>query len=695
MDEIQVQQIGKKQIEDDDSELHTSDSDLFVPDDSNTEDIHAIREKYNLTSNLYSKKDTVKKEEKRKNSSRNRELQVRKGKEFLVYEVLKRWWYVIKEWPPQDYNYQLLLQQHKLRVLPKLKFRFAPEVDENGFTKCYEILGYEGLYKDANNKFYDLRPEENKPKALENSEVILLNFLYLNYQQNIKMVKIQEFNPNNDPQSIQKNSTFSTLFSMLNTMVGGTILLLPVLFQKAGIILSVIIVSISGYISYKTCDVYMQHLKYKEKDVQDSVKRLLGQKYYLFFMIICTMFLILIAIIYFLFICQMLLDIVNFFIFQITKDENNFCNNQEFCFDKFSLQYSTLISTVLIIYLCSLKNLNFIIKIAELGVYSIYSYIIFIIYSFFENLYQISFNDIKKFDFSETGQIGGPIAMAFAIHTTAGSMLKCNKKQENNRRDLAIVYFIGNCIYCFIGLIGAFGMQVNLQSIIFKIYQFKKIPILIVNLIYFIHLVTVFPIYFGVCRKRFFEIIFNDCKPNNKQIQIVNYIFIIICVIITNIQQIHPDLIANINGAFCCFFIVYIFPILIDLQCYNGQNKIILSIKNSIIQQKSSQKNVFIFQNFYITFYFEKKRPNKEYDELIIDNDENIQINQQLIKNNIQYVNIHQKIENQQFIETCNQHEHRTDTEKNYVKVLYVILCIIGLIVLILGFYSAVKEAIK
>jgi amino acid permease len=44
---------------------------------------------------------------------------------------------------------------------------------------------------------------------------------------------------------------------MVNTMVGGTILLLPVLFQKAGIILSLIIVCISGFISYKTCDVYI------------------------------------------------------------------------------------------------------------------------------------------------------------------------------------------------------------------------------------------------------------------------------------------------------------------------------------------------------------------------------------------------------------------------------------------------------
>ena len=81
------------------------------------------------------------------------------------------------------------------------------------------------------------------------------------------MGNLKDFNPDVDPSLIQINTTFNTIFSMTNTMVGGTILLLPVLFEKAGIILSIIVVFVSGFISYKTCDVYIQHLKYKEKDV--------------------------------------------------------------------------------------------------------------------------------------------------------------------------------------------------------------------------------------------------------------------------------------------------------------------------------------------------------------------------------------------------------------------------------------------
>lgn len=67
------------------------------------------------------------------------------------------------------------------------------------------------------------------------------------------VVKIDE---NVDPLSLRVNSSLTTIFSLVNSMIGGTILLLPSLFMECGIIVSEIILIISGFISYKTVDMY-------------------------------------------------------------------------------------------------------------------------------------------------------------------------------------------------------------------------------------------------------------------------------------------------------------------------------------------------------------------------------------------------------------------------------------------------------
>ena len=88
---------------------------------------------------------------------------------------------------------------------------------------------------------------------------------------------IVKFDENADPKTYQVNSSVTTVFSLINSMIGGTMLLLPSLFSEAGIIVSEIILLISGYISYKTVVLYATHMKDNEIDMQYIVKRILGK----------------------------------------------------------------------------------------------------------------------------------------------------------------------------------------------------------------------------------------------------------------------------------------------------------------------------------------------------------------------------------------------------------------------------------
>jgi sodium-coupled neutral amino acid transporter 9 len=56
------------------------------------------------------------------------------------------------------------------------------------------------------------------------------------------------------------NPSWRTICALVNTMIGGTMLTLPILFRESGLIISAIILFVSGVISYKTCSLYIIHM---------------------------------------------------------------------------------------------------------------------------------------------------------------------------------------------------------------------------------------------------------------------------------------------------------------------------------------------------------------------------------------------------------------------------------------------------
>eukprot|EP01053_Blabericola_migrator_P002432 Blabericola_migrator_1__2431@NODE_1685_length_4002_cov_97_585260_g1092_i0_p1_GENE_NODE_1685_length_4002_cov_97_585260_g1092_i0NODE_1685_length_4002_cov_97_585260_g1092_i0_p1_ORF_typecomplete_len413_score86_99CDC27/PF09507_10/0_00068HHV5_US34A/PF17087_5/0_14Herpes_LMP1/PF05297_11/0_93FAM176/PF14851_6/6_7_NODE_1685_length_4002_cov_97_585260_g1092_i018573095 len=101
-------------------------------------------------------------------------------KSRLIAKVLSRWWYVMEDWPPADYDYQAELEKRKLKQVAFDQWEEADDVDSEGFTKVYQITHFPGIFRDPQGKMIDLRPLEGKPcfsnfKKL--SEIELTNML--------------------------------------------------------------------------------------------------------------------------------------------------------------------------------------------------------------------------------------------------------------------------------------------------------------------------------------------------------------------------------------------------------------------------------------------------------------------------------------------------------------------------------------
>lgn len=91
----------------------------------------------------------------------------RSPKEQLVADLLCRWWYVLPDWPPVDFDYGPKLAEENLRLVSLDKWEDEPDLDSQGRIKCYALSQYKGLYRDAKQRLRDLRPVEGKPSFTE------------------------------------------------------------------------------------------------------------------------------------------------------------------------------------------------------------------------------------------------------------------------------------------------------------------------------------------------------------------------------------------------------------------------------------------------------------------------------------------------------------------------------------------------
>jgi sodium-coupled neutral amino acid transporter 9 len=63
-----------------------------------------------------------------------------------------------------------------------------------------------------------------------------------------------------------------TVVALMNAMIGGTVLVLPLLFLRAGLVPSVIATIITGLINYNACRICLKHLQ-NDKDLPDCIYR--------------------------------------------------------------------------------------------------------------------------------------------------------------------------------------------------------------------------------------------------------------------------------------------------------------------------------------------------------------------------------------------------------------------------------------
>ena len=421
----------------------------------------------------------------------------------------------------------------------------------------------------------------------------------------ITLQKINDLKQSNQP--VQKKiSSYQTIFSIWNTMIGSSIVSIPYNVYCAGIIPTIFIGLLYGFICYLTCAVVVK-LGGKEEDfamvVYNYFYYSFGPKTAKVGKILQITFNLMMntgaTFIYFLIINQNFYPCICLFLklFNIDIDANDLTPH----FNKFSLIYCSLIVSVIVFPLVILKELHFLQKFNSYGIYFVSLLLIFVIYTGISSLATDSFHfeykenkkgskDRNLFLFGENiGLLSGTLSIGLFCHSVILPLMKNNRSQENNQRDLFFGYLCVTLTYIIIGIMGYIGFSGSefsseFEKNWFRFFDSDNYFILFLRILNVIQLISIFPILFFVVRSQLFSTFFKSYINKTIPIIIFSVILLILCIIILYFfYDLLAELIGFIGAGAALVLVYTIAPItnMIDYYIRHQSIKEIEKIKNN------------------------------------------------------------------------------------------------------------------
>jgi len=221
----------------------------------------------------------------------------------------------------------------------------------------------------------------------------------------------------------------------------------------------------------------------------------------------------------------------------------------------------------------------------------------------------------------------GIFALAYQIQSVLFGMMKSNKDQSKNSRDVGIAYIL---VFFFYSLLGVFGMFAtaglfshqygdgtlpgSITELLVRTNTFLSQTEYIIGcfavFLIFTQLTTVIPVLCFFSRRQFFELIYGPkVRISRRNFHIFNVFFNLSCLAV-EISGYSISKIIGVTGAVGGFLLVYIIPIYIHLKCLYfvkvENNALLLDVegKNTKFNEKCKDHSNYVIQNKVLVYGF-------------------------------------------------------------------------------------------
>jgi solute carrier family 38 (sodium-coupled neutral amino acid transporter), member 9 len=391
-----------------------------------------------------------------------------------------------------------------------------------------------------------------------------------------------------------KQTSWMTIFSIWNTMIGSTVLTMPWGVEQAGLLMAIgnshaAQILLVGCIALYTCSLVAKYCKQQnEDDVVCLVREMWGTKGEKLTLIMSCSIFVGATMAFNVLMNSSFFNVLKGLSIWITGNEISSCDD---CWEDFSARYTPFILMGLLMFILNFKEKSTYIKLNSGGIFFVLAILVFLISvgiralalnTFTLNHESISSSDKKCSDdwnclkHSKPVEItlyepnflmlGGILTLSFFLHNCIAIMLKNNEHQEKNGRDLALGYLAAGSSYMSIAVIGYFGFKGNgfPQSAITQNALDMFAPTnplaFIFRIILLTQMLTVYPMVIYFVRIQFMGYFYGSDYPSKKHIFVMS---LVISSLTTLVASIYPNvgLIVGFVGAFCGFYFTYLLPV--------------------------------------------------------------------------------------------------------------------------------------
>jgi len=238
--------------------------------------------------------------------------------------------------------------------------------------------------------------------------------------------------------------------------------------------------------------------------------------------------------------------------------------------DAFHVNKSVPLYLLFVLALCCIKDSSFFNRFSAFGTLTV-----FLI--FFAAFYKagkwgiganVDFSDelsphyVTQFDFKGTAVLPGILSMAYFIHSAVTTLVKDNKDQSKNARDLGIAYILVFVTYTLLGLIFYLaypGWKGCITDMFIDNFDKREWIVPMLHILMFIRILTVYPLLTYFIRVQNFSVFMNTEWPGYTKVFLVNLAIVAVGCSCAMFYDKIGDII-RYAGSFCAMIYMFFLP---------------------------------------------------------------------------------------------------------------------------------------
>ncbi|XP_030291702.1 neutral amino acid transporter 9 isoform X2 [Sparus aurata] len=347
-----------------------------------------------------------------------------------------------------------------------------------------------------------------------------------------------------------RNPSIITIFAIWNTMMGTSILSIPWGIKQAGFTLGILILIFTGLLMLYCCYIVLKSRKaipyvdtsdWEFPDVCRYYFGKFGQWSSLFFSMVS---LIGAMVVYWV--------LMSNFLFNTGQFIYNYAHNVNMSYSEFGTNGSDK-GTISVVYLITLVT----IKAVHLGFHLEFHW--FDTTQFYVPEFRLFFP-----------QLTGVLTLAFFIHNCIITLMKSNRHQENNVRDLSVAYLLVGLTYLYVGVLifAAFPSPPLFKDCIepnfLDNFPSSDVMVFVARTFLLFQMITVYPLLGYLVRVQMMGQIFGSHYPSFFHVLSLNILIVGAGVLMA---KFYPNIgsIIRFSGATCGLALVFVFPALVHM----------------------------------------------------------------------------------------------------------------------------------